>query len=117
MLFETRPSTQISSSDTPDYTVCPPLCQAFFQPMAYVYFASRHFQTLASGPCPPFSSPMARRSQLLWYVLISVCQIVLDDGPCPGIEEGHLFQASSRALITDAPGQLKDAQARPLQKR
>src|SRR5260370_2967437 len=65
--------------------------------------------TLTSSLCFPFVGPMTRRSQFLWSMLVSVCQIVLDDGSRPGIEEGHLFQASARPLITDAPAQLKDA--------
>jgi len=73
--------------------------------------------TLTSSLYLPFVGPVARRSQFLWCVLVAVCQIVLDDGPRPSIEEGHLFQASARALIPDAPGQLKDAQAKPLKKR
>src|SRR5260370_41363082 len=75
------------------------------------------FSTFASSLCLPFVGPVARRSQFLWYVSVSVCQIVLDDGPRPGIEEGHLFQASARALIPDAPSQLTDAHAKPLKNR
>src|SRR5258708_39507725 len=59
--------------------------------------------TLPSSVCLPFVGPVTRRSQFLWSLLVAVCQIVLDDSPRPGIEEGHLFQASARAVITDAP--------------
>jgi hypothetical protein len=69
------------------------------------------------GPCLPCVGPAARRSQCLRSVLVAGCQIVLENGPRPGIEECHLFEASSHALIADAPGQFKEAQAKPLKQR
>src|SRR5713101_3466912 len=69
------------------------------------------------GPCLPCVGPAARRSQCLRSVCVAGCQIVLENGPRPGIEECHLFEASARALIADAPGQFKDVQAKPLKKR
>ncbi len=57
------------------------------------------------------------RRQFLWEVLVSVCEIALNDGSRPSIEEWHLFQVPCLTLIPDTPSQLKDAQAKPLKKR
>src|SRR5260370_42010781 len=54
------------------------------------------YSTLTSSVCLPFVGPVTRRSQCLWSLLVAVCQIVLDDRPRPGIDEGPLFHASAR---------------------